>query len=110
MRFFFGIVSSLDKVNRVISTEIDNKSLYGWWGLNSIVNNGKVQRTKEKNNIEKNDQLTLVLKCDDQQIQLQHHRTKRLLELPIDITICPFPWRIVVELPTYNDCVRIIQL
>jgi hypothetical protein len=93
----------------VISTDIDNRSLYGWWGLNSIVVNGVVQRTKEKNDIEKNDELTLTLKCDQQQIQFEHHRTKKFLELSIDITLCPFPWKIVVELPTYSDCVRIIQ-
>jgi hypothetical protein len=108
LRFFFGIVTSSEKVNRVISTNIDNKSLYGWWGLNSKVINGEVQRNKEKNDIKKYDELTLILKCDHQQIQLEHHRTKRLLELSIDITICPFPWKIIVELPTYVDCIRII--
>ncbi|CAF0939192.1 unnamed protein product [Rotaria sp. Silwood1] len=109
LRFFFGITTSLEKVNRVMSTETDNKSLYGWWGLNSIVINGKVQRSKEKNDIEKCDELTLTLKCDHQQIELEHHRTQRLLKLSIDIILCPFPWKIVVELPTYGDCVRIIQ-
>jgi hypothetical protein len=108
LRSFFGISTSLERVNRVISTEIDNKSLYGWWGLNTIVINGKVQRNKEKNNMERYDEVTLILNCDHQQIQLQHHRTKRILQLSIDITICPFPWKIIVELPTYGDCVRII--
>ncbi len=108
LRFFFGMTTSLERISRVISTNIDNKSLYGWWGLNSIVVNGLVHRNKEKNDIEKYDELTLVLKCDQQQIQLEHHRTKRLLQLSIDITICPFPWKIIVELPTYGDCVRII--
>ena len=109
LRCFFGINTSLEKVNRVIIMETDNRSLYGWWGLNSIVVNGKVQRSNEKNDIKNYDELTLVLKCDQQQIELEHHRTKRLLKLSIDITICPFPWKIVVELPTYGDCVRVIQ-
>jgi hypothetical protein len=108
LRFFFGIISSLEKVSRVISNDTDNKSLYGWWGLNSMVINGEVQRSKEKNDIEKNDQLTLILQCDHQQIQLQHHRTNRLLQLSIDITTCPFPWKFVVELPSYGDCLRIL--
>ncbi|CAF1377490.1 unnamed protein product [Rotaria sordida] len=109
LRFFFGIITSLEKVSRIMSTDIDNKSLYGWWDLNSIVVNGKVQRNKEKNHIEKNDELTLILKCDDQQIELEHCRTKRLLKLSIDIILCPFPWKIVVELPSYGDCIHIIQ-
>ena len=108
LRFFFGIITALDRVSRVISTDIDNKSLYGWWGLNSIVMNGIVQRSKEKNDIEKYDKLTLTLKCDHQQIQLKHHRTNRSLLLSVDITMCPVPWKIVVELPTYGDCIRII--
>ncbi|CAF3780697.1 unnamed protein product [Rotaria socialis] len=109
LRSFFGIMSSLDKVSRVISTDLDNRSLYGWWELNSIVTNGKVKRSKEKNDIEKNDELTLTLKCDQQQIELEHHRTKRLLKLSVDILLCPFPWKIVVELPTYGEYVRIVQ-
>lgn len=108
LRCFFGILSSLDKVNRIISTDIDNKSLYGWWDLNTIVINGKVQRNKENNDIRKFDELTLILKCDHQQIQLKHHRTNRILQLSIDITICPFPWKIVTELSSYGDCIRII--
>ncbi|CAF0950542.1 unnamed protein product [Adineta steineri] len=109
LRCFFGIGTSLEMVNRVITVDTDNKSLYGWWGLNSFVINGKVQRSKEKNDIKNYDELTLILKCDHQQIELEHHRTKRLLKLSIDITLCPFPWKIVVELPTYGDCVRIIR-
>ncbi|CAF2468851.1 unnamed protein product [Rotaria sp. Silwood2] len=109
LRFFFGIITSSEKVSRVMSTDIDNKSLYGWWGLNSTVINGKVQRSKEKNDVEKCDELTLTLKCNHQQIDLEHHRTNRLLKLSIDIILCPFPWKIVVELPIYGDCVRIIQ-
>lgn len=108
LRCFFGIISSLDRVSRVITTEIDNRSLYGWWGLNTVVTNGKLRRTREKNDIEKHDELTLILKCDDQEIALEHHRTKRILKQSIDIFLCPFPWKIVVEIPTYGEYVRII--
>ncbi|UJR30841.1 hypothetical protein I4U23_018356 [Adineta vaga] len=109
LRCFFGIGTASEEVKRVISIETDNRSLYGWWGLNSCAINGKVQRNKEKNDIKNYDKLTLVIQCDEQKIQLEHHRTKRTLELPIDIILCPFPWKIVVELPTYGDCVHILQ-
>ena len=108
LRSFFGINTSSDRVCRVMSTEIDNRSLYGWWGLNTIVTNGQLQRSKEKNDIEKHDELTLIIRCDQQQIQLYHHRTKRRLQLSIDLTLCPLPWKIVVELPMYGECVRIL--
>lgn len=108
LRSFFGINASTDKVSRVISTDIDNKSLYGWWGLNTNVINGELRRNQERNEIIKHDELTLIIRCDHQQIQLHHHRTKRVLQLSIDITLCPFPWKIVVELPMYGECVRII--
>ncbi|CAF0850834.1 unnamed protein product [Adineta ricciae] len=109
LRCFFGIGTTCEEVKRMISVETDNRSLYGWWGLNSYVINGKVQRNKEKNNIKTYDELTLILKCDEEKIQLEHHRTKRVLDLVIDLALCPFPWKIVVELPTYGDCVHILQ-
>jgi len=109
LRCFFGISTFDERVNRVISTELDNRSLYGWWGLNSCVVNGRVQRNQEKNDILTSDYLTLIFKCDHQQIQLEHHRTKRSLQLTIDLALCPFPWKLIVELPSYGDCVRILS-
>ena len=107
LRSFIGIVSSMDRVSRVISTENDNRSLYGWWGLNILVQNGKISRNQEKNEVQRFDQLTLKINCDEQEIQLEHHRTNRSLKLSIDPSVCPLPWKIVVELPSYGDSIRL---
>jgi hypothetical protein len=108
LRCFFGVMTSLESVCRVISIETDNRSLYGWWDLNINVRNGRVERNQKKNELKTNDQLTLTLKCDHQEIELEHHRTNRILKTTIDILACPLPWKIVVELTSYGDCVRIL--
>lgn len=109
LRSFVGIIASSERVSRVISIETDNKSLYGWWGLNIFVKNGKTQRIPEKTDLEKSEDITFIIKCDQHQIQLEHRRTKRLLQLSIDPSTCPFPWRVVVELTSYGDWARILQ-
>lgn len=109
LRAFFGIIASTDRVCRVISVDNDNRSLYGWWGLNILVQNGRIQRNQEKNEVLKYDQLTLTINCDEHEIQLKHHRTNRLLKLSIDLLSCPFPWKLVVELTSYGDSVRILH-
>lgn len=108
-RLFFGVINSEKRVSRVITINEDNQSLYGWWGLSIVVIDGKVQRSREKSDVYKFDQLTLIVNCDEYCIELKHHRTQRCLQLPIDPGRCPFPWKLVVELRSYGDSIRIIQ-
>ncbi|CAF3683330.1 unnamed protein product [Rotaria sordida] len=116
LRLFFGIIRSLENISRSGQTQTNNNnnynynnSLYGWWDLNEAIINGKVQTTKYRNILSTGDELTLILDCDNKQIQLQHHRTKRLAQLLIDLNKCPFPWKIVIRLQSAGDCVRILQ-
>ncbi|CAF1208503.1 unnamed protein product [Rotaria sordida] len=116
LRLFFGIIRSLENISRSGQTQNNNNnnynynnSLYGWWDLNEAIINGKVQTTKYRNILSTGDELTLILDCDNKQIQLQHHRTKRLAQLLIDLNKCPFPWKIVIRLQSAGDCVRILQ-
>ncbi|CAF0939854.1 unnamed protein product [Rotaria sordida] len=116
LRLFFGIIRSLENIIRSGQTQNNNNynynynnSLYGWWDLNEAIINGKVQTTKYRNILSTGDELTLILDCDNKQIQLQHHRTKRLAQLLIDLNKCPFPWKIVIRLQSAGDCVRILQ-
>ncbi|CAF0939176.1 unnamed protein product [Rotaria sp. Silwood1] len=109
LRLFFGIIRSLENISRSSQAQNNNNSLYGWWDLNEAIINGKVQTTKYRNIVSSGDELTLILDCDNKQIQLQHHRTKRLAQLLIDLNKCPFPWKIVIRLQSAGDCVRILQ-
>ncbi|CAF2862184.1 unnamed protein product, partial [Rotaria sp. Silwood2] len=109
LRLFFGIIRSLENISRSGQAQNNNNSLYGWWDLNEAIINGKVQTTKYRNIVSTGDELTLILDCDNKQVQLQHHRTKRLAQLLIDLNKCPFPWKIVIRLQSAGDCVRILQ-
>lgn len=109
LRLFFGIIRSLENISRSGQSQNSNNSLYGWWDLNEAIVNGRIQTTKYRHIVSTGDELTLTLDCDNKQIQLQHHRTKRLAQLSIDTNKCPFPWKIVIRLQSAGDCVRILQ-
>jgi hypothetical protein len=109
LRLFFGIIRSLENISRSGQSQNNNNSLYGWWDLNETIVNGKTQTSKCRNIVATGDEVTLTLDCDNKQIQLQHHRTKRLGQLLIDPDKCPFPWKIVIRLQSAGDCVRILQ-
>jgi hypothetical protein len=109
LRLFFGIIRSLENISRSGQAQNNNNSLYGWWDLNEAIVNGKVQTSKYRNIVTTGDEVTLILDCDNKQVQLQHHRTKRLAQVSIDLDKCPFPWKIVIRLQSVGDCVRILQ-
>ena len=108
LRLCFGIIRSLENISRSGQTQSNNNSLYGWWDFNEAIVNGKIQITKYRNIVTTGDEMTLILDCDQKQIQLQHHRTKRLAQLSIDHDKCPFPWKIFIRLQSAGDCIRII--
>ncbi|CAF2467638.1 unnamed protein product [Rotaria sp. Silwood2] len=103
---FFGILTSSQQI---IPWMIDSSSIYGWWGLEWIIINGKEQCVKKDNILKIGDEVTLVLNCENRQIQLEHHRTNRLAQLSVNIQKCPLPWKILVSLSNRNDCVRILH-
>ena len=114
LRLFFGIIRSLENISRSGQTQNNttnnnNSSLYGWWDLNEAVINGKTQTSKCRNIVTTSDEVTLTIDCENKLIQLQHHRTKRLAQLLIDLDKCPFPWKVVLRLQSAGDCVRIVQ-
>ena len=103
---FLGIVNGSEKItnNVTIST-----SRHGWWDLDYNVVGGKANDHMYFSIIRTGDEMTLTLDCNDQRIQLEHHRTNRIVEIPIDLRLCAFPWKILVLLCGINDCVRILH-
>jgi hypothetical protein len=101
---FFGI-HSLSENN---SSGSFDSSVHGWWNLDYVIINGESEVGDNNEIIQAGDQITLIIDCDNQQIQLEHHRTKRLVYLPIKLDVCPFPWKILVRLLTSGDCLRLI--
>ncbi|CAF3031948.1 unnamed protein product [Rotaria socialis] len=103
---FFGIITASQKnAKGVLGTVSTN----GWWNFDfPIINGEKDNRVGKDKIIRLQDDLTLTLDCERKQIFLKHHRTKRLLHIPVDMRACPFPWRILVVLHRRGDTVRII--
>jgi len=102
---FIGIQSS----SKQISSPTFDYSVHGWWNLDYAIINGECAGGDNNEIIQTGDKITLNIDCDNQQIELEHHRTKRLVHLPIKLEVCPFPWKILVRLRTEGDCVRILN-
>ncbi|CAF0921357.1 unnamed protein product [Rotaria sp. Silwood1] len=103
---FFGIVTASQKNKKRI---LESVSTNGWWNFDFPIMNGeKENRVGKDKIIRAQDDITLTLDCERKQIFLKHHRTKRLLHLPIDLRACPFPWKILVVLHRRGDSLRII--
>jgi hypothetical protein len=102
---FFGIITASQKLTSNIS---NLPSLYGWWDLGYTVLNGKAKDKNQTKYINSGDELILILNCDNRQIQLHHHPTSTLVDMPVDLEQCPFPWKIFFRLDTKNDCIRIV--
>ncbi|CAF1175450.1 unnamed protein product [Rotaria sordida] len=106
-RIFFGITSSSSK--KITEDNVNDKSVNGWWDLVRVVVNGEAQKSGDHKFISTGDDVTLTLDCDNRQIQLEHHRTKRLVQLFINVDNCPFPWKTVIKLGSKGDSIRILQ-
>jgi hypothetical protein len=104
---FFGCISS-----RVTNNEIryGSSASTGWFGYNEVYQNGIVDRRShyDSNEIKTNDTLSLTFDCEKHQIELYHERKNKTYKLQIDIEKAPFPWRLLVVLYHFNDCVRIL--
>jgi hypothetical protein len=103
---FFGIITASQKnIDRVS----ESVSANGWTNFDfPIINGDKDHRVGRDKTIRLRDELTLTLDCERKQIFLKHHRTERLVHLPIDLRGCPFPWKMLVVLRRRGDAVRIV--
>jgi hypothetical protein len=102
---FIGIHSS----SKQISSQAFDYSVHGWWNLDYAIINGESEGGNNNEIIRTGDKITLIIDCDNHQIQLEHHRTKRVVYLPIKLDVCPLPWKILVRLLTTGDSIRILR-
>jgi hypothetical protein len=103
---FLGITTSFVNVTQAY---LDDQALYGWWDLSAVVVHGNARPCNKNRVVRTGDEMTLILDCDNRQIQLQHHRTNLSHEVSIDLNNCPFPWKAVVQFKSKGDSVRILQ-
>ncbi|CAF3749329.1 unnamed protein product, partial [Rotaria sordida] len=104
--WFFGIITASQELTSRISRV---KSAYGWWELCYTVVNGVREGRDPTEIMNSGDEVTLILNCDNQLIQLHHHRTNTLVGLIIDLEQCPFPWKFVIRLNSPQDCIKILH-
>ncbi|CAF0906992.1 unnamed protein product [Adineta ricciae] len=102
---FVGVTNAAEDIKRA---DLFDRSLFGWWDLVRPVAAGHVQKSDDERVVRPGDDVTLILDCDSEQIQLRHHRTDRLVELLVDVVMCPFPWRMVIKIRSEGDLVRIL--
>jgi len=103
---FFGIINTSEKMAKNIW---DTLSCYGWRDFDNSIISGIVQMGKDRDTFKTGDEMTLMLDCDNRRVQLEHHRTNRIVDMSIDLRLCAFPWKIIVSLVGKNDCVRILH-
>jgi hypothetical protein len=105
--FYFGIVTFSQMDCALVYSS--QTTVNGWWRCNYAVVHGKVEGTMSSIKILEHDEITLTLNCDNKQISLNHHRTKEMLQLPIDVKRCPLPWKLIVGIASIGNCVRILH-
>lgn len=105
---FWGIISQ----NTVMqNNSYCSISANGWAKVSKQVYlNGKCRDgyNNYQGDIVANDTLDLILNCDDQTIELENERTKDKYSIPIDLSGCPFPWQLHINLHGNNDRIRIL--
>lgn len=102
---FFGIKTAL--FNFPVQT-LTSPHVYGWWELEQGIESVNGYRMHSDRTMRTGDEITLMLDCDNQYIQLEHHRVNMVAQLPVDLGKCPLPWNTMITLRSTGDRVRII--
>jgi hypothetical protein len=104
-RFQVGIIS---KSQTMQITSYSSPSTYGWDTQNQIWIGGQ-NRRGPSGDAAQNDIIMLVIDCEQRKIELKNERSNRIMELPVDINKCPFPWQLHLNLHEANTRVRILN-
>ena len=102
---FFGIIS---KSQTMQTNSYVSPSSYGWTTQNQTYVSGQY-RSERSYDVAQNDTIMLEIDCDRRKIELRNERSNRIMELPVDINKCPFPWQLHLNLLASNTRVRILN-
>ena len=105
-QIFLGIVTASQEIN---SQVLFSPSTNGWCELDFTMINGQVRESNFRRIFRTSDELTMTLNCDKQMIRLEHHRTGRAVQIPVDHRYCPFPWKILVQLSLSVNSISIVH-
>ncbi|CAF0939718.1 unnamed protein product [Rotaria sordida] len=102
---FFGIKTEL--YDMPVQT-LTSPYVYGWWEFDQAIESVSGHRIHNDRILRTGDEVTMILDCDNRQIRLEHHRINMMIQLPIELEKCPFPWKILVTLRSIDDSIRIL--
>jgi hypothetical protein len=110
-RIFFGCMSSQGTLK---DNSYDSPHAVGWFGFNQVYEHGRCTTNCQKYGyystaIEINDELDLILDCNNKQIRLFHGRKKTICTLLVNDNLAPLPWQYLVVLCNPGDSVRILH-
>ena len=107
---FFGCMSSKGPL-----TDQAAKSPFtvGWFGYNQVYEHGRCTTNCQKykyhsTEIEKNDELHLIIDCNKKEIRLSQQRKNTTCALSVNTDLAPFPWQFLMILCRPGDSVRIL--
>ena len=103
---FFGIVHGREETTRAV---FQSPSLHGWMSPSMrVISSRKLPLNNNGGYFLENSVISLILNCNIAQLSLVQNRTNILERLPIDLRLCPLPWRIVVAFFSPQDSVRVL--
>ncbi|CAF3868788.1 unnamed protein product [Rotaria sp. Silwood1] len=104
----FAIVS---KDAAIIHYSYRTPTTYGWAGRNQVYLNGTCNSgfNGYKSDMEMNDTIEFYVDCDQRKIRLKNERTNSTYELDVNVTQCPFPWQLSLNLADSGDRVRLVS-
>ncbi|CAF4587627.1 unnamed protein product [Rotaria sp. Silwood2] len=105
---FFGI---LYKHTTASGYDSVGKTAYGFSGQDNVWRDGSAKKgfNGYKSEFEINDIIEFIINCDQRTISLTNERTHKTFVLDVDITNCPFPWKLTVGLFfSPGDCICIL--
>jgi hypothetical protein len=70
---------------------------------------GKSQKRSDEKILQIGDIVKLTLDCDNKRIRFENYRTKMAVQSPVNITKCPFPWKVAISLSRSHDTLRIVR-
>lgn len=91
----FGIISKSSplQVHSYIA-----ESCYGWYNGEDFNYAAGQVIAGPGNNVIEHDTVQLIIDCDERVIRFINERIKQTLEMQVDITKCPFPWQLHLNL------------
>ncbi|CAF0772933.1 unnamed protein product [Adineta steineri] len=107
---FIGIIS---KTTPIKQNSYKSLSFYGWASYDHYYAGGLIKRKGDifsVYDILENDTIELLINATAQIVQYTNERTKQTQQLTVDITKCPLPWQILINLNGCEDRIRLLSL